>query len=252
MADNGSEIDIVLPVFREERLFEEFYETAKRSIHRAWRLLVVYDDPTDSTLTVIVPLAAADPRIVPVRNPIRGVASAVKTGIAAATAKSVFVTAVDLPDDLLLLDRMFGMMEGSALAIVAPSRYMSGGSREDGALVNRTLSRLAGTSLRRLAGLPISDATNGSKLYRDSFLRSVRIESEGGWAIALELVAKAHRLGLGMAEVPTHHRRRRAGKSKFRLLAWLPEYLRWYLLATACRFRRHPRQDETVNHDPTL
>ena len=36
-----------------------------------------------------------------------------------------------------------------------------------------------------------------------------------------------------VAEVPTTWRDRTAGQSRFRLWAWLPHYLRWYLKALA-------------------
>jgi hypothetical protein len=47
----------------------------------------------------------------------------------------------------------------------------------------------------------------------------------------LELVAKARRLRLPVAEVPTIWLDRSFGVSNFKLLAWLPQYLRWYMFA---------------------
>src|SRR5262249_4936659 len=56
-------------------------------------------------------------------------------------------------------------------------------------------------------------------------------EGEVSFALALELTLKAHWRGWRLAEVPTTWRDRTAGQSRFRLWAWLPHYLRWYLRA---------------------
>jgi dolichol-phosphate mannosyltransferase len=45
------------------------------------------------------------------------------------------------------------------------------------------------------------------------------------------LVAKAKRLRRPVAEVPTIWLDRSVGVSNFRLLRWLPHYLRWYRFA---------------------
>ena len=46
-----------------------------------------------------------------------------------------------------------------------------------------------------------------------------------------ELTAKAKRLRLPIAEIPTIWLDRQEGLSNFRVEAWLPKYLRWYRFA---------------------
>ena len=95
----------------------------------------------------------------------------------------------------------------------------------------------AGVSLHALAGLPTRDATNAFRMYRSLVLREIPIESKGGFELSLEITVKAHRAGYRVTEVPSTWRDRTAGESRFKLWAWLPSYLRWYLLA----FRRRTR-----------
>ena len=57
------------------------------------------------------------------------------------------------------------------------------------------------------------------------------IESDKGFEIGIELVAKARRARLPVAELPTIWLDRAFGASNFKLAAWLPRYLRWYLYA---------------------
>lgn len=72
------------------------------------------------------------------------------------------------------------------------------------------------------------DATNSFKAYSCSLVEQVGIDSDAGFEVGLELVAKARRLRLPVAEVPTVWLDRNAGDSNFQFLAWLPRYLRWY------------------------
>ena len=75
------------------------------------------------------------------------------------------------------------------------------------------------------------DATNSFKAYSTSFVRQVGIDSRHVFEIGIELTAKAKRLGLPVAEIPTIWLDRQAGMSNFRIASWIPRYLRWYRFA---------------------
>ncbi len=62
-------------------------------------------------------------------------------------------------------------------------------------------------------------------------MQRVGIESTAGFAIAIELVAKARRHRLPVAEIPTIWLERVTGESNFKVWAWLPIYLHWYRYA---------------------
>jgi dolichol-phosphate mannosyltransferase len=98
-------------------------------------------------------------------------------------------------------------------------------------LVKGFLSKTAGRSLRVLAHTGTRDATNSFKAYSTSFVRQVGIDSRAGFEIGIELTAKAKRLGLPVAEIPTIWLDRQAGMSNFRVAQWIPQYLRWYRFA---------------------
>ncbi len=93
------------------------------------------------------------------------------------------------------------------------------------------LSRTAGQSLHWLVGLPTADPTSAFKLYRKSMLDRLDIESDQGFELGLEITVKAFLAGYRITEVPTVWRDREQGQSNFKLLRWLPRYLRWYGLA---------------------
>jgi hypothetical protein len=116
-------------------------------------------------------------------------------------------------------------------AVVAASRYMAGGRQVGGPFVKSTLSRLAGLTLHMFARVGTHDATNSFKAYSKEFIDEVGIESDTGFSIGLELVAKARRLRLPVAEISTIWLDRSFGVSNFKLARWIPKYLRWWFFA---------------------
>ena len=232
------ELSIVIPVYNEPDNIGPTLRRIESEVRTPHEILVVYDFDADTTVPVVRDLQAELPAVRLHRNEIgRGVLNAMKAGIAASTAPLVLITMADGSDEMDRVDEMVRLGNGGA-AVVAASRYMKGGGQVGGPLLKRMLSRAAGLSLHWLAGVPIHDATNNFKLYRRDFLDSVTIESTGGFELAIELTAKAARAGLHMAEVPTTWRDRTAGQSRFKLRAWLPKYLRWYLHIYRGRLRR--------------
>jgi dolichol-phosphate mannosyltransferase len=107
-----------------------------------------------------------------------------------------------------------------------------------GPLLKGLLSRGAGTSLHWFAGLPTSDPTNSFKAYRKDFLVRTPIESTAGFSLGLELTVKAHAAGDRVEEIPATWTDRVAGESRFKLMKWLPHYLRWYLWAVQKHWNR--------------
>jgi dolichol-phosphate mannosyltransferase len=108
---------------------------------------------------------------------------------------------------------------------------MPGGQQVGGPVLKGVLSRTAGRSLRVLAHTGTRDATNSFKAYSTDFVRKVGIDSRHGFEIGIELTAKAKRMGLPVAEIPTIWLDRQAGESNFRVASWIPQYLRWYRFA---------------------
>ena len=111
-------------------------------------------------------------------------------------------------------------------------------------LLKAALVRAANFTLRHFARLPTTDASNGFRLFSRRVIDHVAVESDQGFCYSIELLVKAHRLGWRIGEVPVRWFERRHGESRFRVLKWLPAYLRWYAYAFATTFLR--RKASTV------
>jgi len=236
---------VVVPVWNEGRNIGAFCSRVRTELPTGYEVLVCYDFPEDDTLPALAALADHE-RSEPLRlveNGLgKGVRYAIEAGMRAATAPVVLVMMADLSDDFSAVGRMIELAAAGA-DVVCASRYMVGGSQRGGPVIKRWLSRAAGVSLHWLAGLPTHDPTNSFKAYRRDFLQRTPIESRAGFCLALELAVKAHFSGGVVAEVPAAWHARSEGVSRFRVWAWLPHYLRWYLWAIGKRLagaRRRP------------
>ena len=106
-------------------------------------------------------------------------------------------------DDPRQIDDLARLVD-RGVAVAAASRYMPGGRRVGGPVLKGVMSKLAGRSLRLLAHIGTRDATNSFKAYSTDFVRAVGIDSRDGFEIGIELTAKAKRMRMPVAEIPTH------------------------------------------------
>jgi glycosyltransferase involved in cell wall biosynthesis len=221
-------VSIVVPAYNEGEAITDFLDRLFEGVSTPSEVLVVYDTPDDTTLPYLEKYARGEPRLVPLHNTYgRGPARALRYGFDHANADVIVVTMADGSDDPQQVDALVRLVR-RGVVVAAASRYAKGGQQVGGPLVKSTLSRVAGLSLYWLARVGTRDATNSFKAYDRDFVRSVGIESDAGFEVGLELVAKARRRRLPVAELPTIWLDRQIGHSNFHVMAWLPRYLRWY------------------------
>lgn len=238
-------LSVVVPAYNEGSAIVGCLDRILARVAVPCEVLVVYDRPQDTTAGPAAEYAARDSRVRPWLNDIRpGPAGAIRSGIQAAAAPVVVVTMADGSDDAAQIELLASLVEGGA-AVAAASRYMRGGRQIGGPRLKGLISRTAGLSLWALARVGTHDATNSFKAYSKAFVEQVGIESDAGFEIGIEMVAKAHRLGLRVAEVPTTWHDRTQGQSNFKVRQWMPRYLHWYLVALLPGYgsrRRHKKR----------
>ena len=220
---------VVVPVYNEGEDFVPHLERLLDAVSPPREVFVVHDMTDDTT----VPVAARyqDRDTIPLLNTYgSGPANAIRFGLDHATGDVVVVTMGDGSDDVSQIDEMAALVR-CGNAVVAASRYVKGGRQLGGPMVKRTLSRAAGVSLYYLGRVGTRDATSAFKAYSTEFVRSVGVESTAGFEVGIELVAKAKRTRRSVTEIPTTWRDRSEGESRFRVAAWIPRYLRWYVYA---------------------
>jgi dolichol-phosphate mannosyltransferase len=227
----GPRVSIVIPAYEEGEAIVPALDRIVEAVQLDSEILVVVDFPEDTTVPVLERYAQTHRHLRVVVNGFGpGPANAIRYGIEAAAGRTVVVTMADGCDDPRQIDDLTRLVE-RGVVVAAASRYMPGGQQVGGPLLKALLSRAAGRSLHVLARIGTRDATNSFKAFDREFVRQVGIDSRHGFEIGLELTAKARRLRLPVAEIPTIWLDRQAGMSNFKLARWIPEYLRWYRFA---------------------
>jgi dolichol-phosphate mannosyltransferase len=243
MSGERPRVSIVMPAYNEDEQIVPILDRLFESVRLPCEVLVVVDTPDDTTIGVVEEYAVKEPRLRCLVNTYGpGPANAIRFGIDAAAAPVTVVTMADGCDDARQIDELARLVE-RGVAVAAASRYMAGGQQVGGPVLKATMSRMAGRSLRLLAHVGTRDATNSFKAYATDFVREAGIDSRDGFEIGIELTAKAKRLGLPVAEIPTIWLDRQAGVSNFKIAKWIPSYLRWYKFAFGPRLTADQLRD---------
>lgn len=235
-------VDIIIPVYNEGANIRRVLETFRGLRHPA-RVLICYDFEEDDTLSALEHFDPSPLTLLCVRNRGRGAFAAIAAGLAVSTAPFVLTYPADDDYNGERVNRLLDL--GLAgYDIVSASRFMAGGTMVGCPWLKAVLVRTSSWFMYTVVGLPTHDATNGLRLFSRRVVERVPIESSEGFSFSLELLVKVHRLGWPVAETPFLWQERRSGASRFRVIGWLPGYLRWVRFGLATTFLR--RGPETV------
>ena len=230
-----AQLDIIIPVFNEGQGIERVLETFQSLVKTPFSVSICYDREDDTTLAYLKPFIQKGMRILTVKNKGTGPHRAVRTGFEASQAPYVLVFPADDTSNARILDGMVEKARRGA-QIVCASRFMKGGSMVGCPWLKAVLVRLANFTLYHVARLPTHDSTNGLRLFSRQAIDTIPLKSTRGFTFSLELLVKSHRRGWKIEEVPAVWIERSLGKSRFKVISWLPAYLRWYFYAFATTF----------------
>jgi dolichol-phosphate mannosyltransferase len=239
------QLDIVIPVYNEGSNILATLGALAREVKTPARVLICYDIEEDDTLPVVRnnPDVYAGLAVAFVRNPARGAHGAVMAGFAASTAPTIVAYPADDDFNADILDSMVALVRDGC-DVVCASRFLPGGTMQGCPWLKAVLVRTAAFTLHYFASLPTKDPTSGFRMFSRRVIDRIEVESNEGFCYSIELLVKAHRLGWRIGEVPARWYEREHGASRFRVLKWLPAYLRWFRYAFATTYLR--RTPETV------
>ena len=230
-------ISIIAPVKNEKGNLEWTVNEIFKYVKPRFELLIVYDDPKDNTLPEALRLLQIHKNIRLIKNNYgKGVLNAIKKGFDLSKGDVLVMMAVDRTDDPKTINRMYIKIQ-NGFDLICPTRYSIGGKVIGKITIKSMLSKLSGITTPHLLGIPTSDLTYSYKMFKKIVIRSIPINSKGGFEFAEELVIKAYLKGYKICEVPTVWRDRSYGKSKFELIKWLPKYIYWYLFGIVGRIK---------------
>jgi dolichol-phosphate mannosyltransferase len=214
-AMEGAAVDLslVIPAYNEAAGIRQAIaeaDDALRALGLRYEVLVVDDGSQDETAEVVGAVKAYRPHVRLLRHLInRGYGAALRTGFEAARGQRVAFTDADCQFNMADLALLLPLTETHAIA--AGFRI----DRQDSPL-RKVYSRGYHWLIRMLLGTTVRDIDCALKIFRRDALLHVLPESEG-FLVNTEMLTRARRLGLAIAEVGVRHRPRLRGVSKISL-----------------------------------
>jgi dolichol-phosphate mannosyltransferase len=247
----GPQLDVVIPVYNEGPNILSTLGGLAREVKTPTRVLICYDFEEDNTLPAVRnnPEVYTGLEVIFVRNLGRGAHAAVMAGFAASTAPIVVVYPADDDFNAGIIDSMVALIRNGC-DVVCASRFLPGGTMQGCPWLKAILVRTAAFTLHYLAALPTRDPTSGFRMFSQRIIDRIKIESDQGFCYSIELLVKAHRLGWQIGEVPALWFERQHGASRFRVLKWLPAYMRWFRYAFATTYLRRPAETVAMRSPP--
>ena len=212
-------------MYNEEPYVERSVAAARAALEQMggdWEIVIVDDASTDATGALADRLAAADPRVRVLHNPVnRRLGGTLRAGFAAATRDLVLYTDADLPVDLGELPRAVRLLEYQQADLLAGYRF---DRTTEG--MHRALYTIGyHVLIRLLFGLRIRDVNFAFKLFRRSLLQRIDLKSEGSF-IDAELLLRARKAGAVMIQLGLDYFPRTRGPSKLSSLDVIAAILR--------------------------
>jgi dolichol-phosphate mannosyltransferase len=224
---------VIVPTYNEA---DNIRELVPRILEQdpGMEILVVDDNSTDGTGTIVDELIQTEPRLHVLHRPGKmGLGTAYVDGFRYALERDydfVFEMDADFSHDPDSLPAFLEAIQDADL--VVGSRYLNGVTVVNWPLTRLILSYCANLYTRIITWMPLKDATGGFKCFRRTTLQKIDLErvKSDGYGFQIELNFKVWRRGLRIKEIPILFVDRRVGISKMnKKIIWEAMWLVWKL-----------------------
>lgn len=203
-------ISVVIPIYNEEEnvtlLYDELTEVMK-SMACSYEILFVDDGSTDSTLSILQSMQAADQRLVVIkfrRN--FGQTAAMSAGFDYSSGDVIITMDGDLQNDPRDIPRFIQKIE-DGFDVVTGWRH----DRKDAFLNRRLPSIIANKIISWTTGVALHDYGCTLKAFRKEVIKNIHLYGE----MHRFIPAIASGMGISFTEIKVNHRARQFGTSKY-------------------------------------
>jgi dolichyl-phosphate beta-glucosyltransferase len=205
-------LSLVIPAYNEEERLPSLLRTLSESADGAvaaagmtlQEAIVVDDGSSDRTRELLATAARTDPRLHPVfdLDENRGKGAAFAAGVRQAKGDFVLLADADLSTPIEELGKLTAALAAGADVAIG-SRAVEGAIVERGPVHRKALGAAFNLVVRLLTGLRLHDTQCGFKIFpRRAAVRLLEGQTCSGFAFDVELLMRAQRDGLRIAEVP--------------------------------------------------
>jgi glycosyltransferase involved in cell wall biosynthesis len=205
-------ISVVFPLYNEEDYVLRAYEAAVdalRPVTEDYELILVNDASNDRTREIVESLAAKDPHVKAVHNPVNlKLGGTLRAGYAVATKDLILYTDADLPFDLHEVRRAVRLLEAQKADVVSAYRF----DRTSEGLLRTVYSFFYNTLVKVLFGLALKDVNFSFKLFKRELLQKFTLKSDGSF-IDVEFLCRARKAGAHIIQIGVDYFPRSRGVS---------------------------------------
>ncbi len=244
MSEPKQKVVVTIPTYNErENIGRLIREILALRIGHDLLILVVDDNSPDGTADAVAEIGRREPRVcLLLRREKRGRGLAGIAGFREALRMGAdFVVEMD-GDGSHQPAHIPSLLEAAKdRDLVLGSRFVKGGKDADRPPSRRLVTFLVRQFIRRLFSVPVRDVSSGFRVFRRKSLETIGLDSlmSTGPSIVLEILYRAHRLGLRLGEVPIVFIDRQGGTTKLTGLTL------WRTLLMAFRIKRiHGRVEQ--------
>ncbi|MBI2195603.1 MAG: glycosyltransferase family 2 protein [Candidatus Levybacteria bacterium] len=206
--DKVSQLSIFFPFWNEEKNIEEVVKKAiavAQEVASKWEIIMVDDGSSDNTLKIARKLASENPNLVVVADPRnRGYGAALKHGFSNAKYNLVVFTDGDSQFDFAQVSKLLEKINEADMVIGFRKKRLDNPFRH-------VLMNLLKVWDLILFGLYFKDIDCGFKLFKKEALNKIMPLKSEGAMITTEILAKAKKKNLKIAQVQVSHYPRKYG-----------------------------------------
>jgi len=214
-------ISIIIPTYNEEENIEKLIKTIKRYIKNA--LILVVDDSNNKKIKKIIDKKKLDV-VYFNRGKKSGRGSAVIFGLKKIINKKKIKTFVEMDADFshnpAELKRNINFFNKNSLDLLIASRYLRKSKIINWSIGRKIISLLANLLAKKLLKIPVSDFTNGYRIYSKRSVKKI-VKNCGkigdGFIILSEILLEIYRNNYKIKEIHTIFVNRQRGESSVNL-----------------------------------
>ena len=166
--------------------------------HIIFEVMVVLDHCFDGTQQIVESLIAQHSSLSFVINSDEGCfGDALRCAFREAHGELIVPVMANLCDQIETIPTMYCLLQ-QGYDVVCGSRYLRGGEKHGGTLMQIFFSRAVGRTLYWITRLPTHDASNSFKMYKRQVIKTVQ-PREKHFSIGMEMVLRAYMRGFKIA-----------------------------------------------------
>lgn len=223
-------ISIIVPAYNEEENLPELLNnlfSLKKTLGN-FEIVIVDDSSSDKTWPIADSYSRRyrNIRVVHRKKGINGMGAALKDGTRVAKGRYIVWVMGDNSDSLKTIPLFIDKLK-KGFDMVFGSRYAEGGSSGDlemsKAIMSSGYTFIAGL----VFGFKVHDITNAFRGFKKEVFDNINLESNE-FGISPEFAIKAHLRAYKLGEVPAIYKKRKAGKTNFKMLKMGINYIKLF------------------------